>query len=237
LVSGDQVARRASLSCLLPTVASLLNDVGREPSEIELVVAGRGPGSYTGVRIGLAAAKGLGQGLGAPVLGVGTLDAVAWGLRDHEGLVGVVGDAMRQEVYPALFEVADGAVRRLTADRVAFPADVAREWATDVEGPILLAGDGLGKHGEVFLEALGSRAVLLEADRWLPTGASVLAAAWAAGVEATTVPGALLPVYTRLSDAEHREPGREACSVPESGVAGPDGGADATTGERGGGAT
>lgn len=223
LAEADEIAPRASLSRLLPAVRDMLRVRGLEPTDLGLVAVGLGPGSYTGIRIGLAAAKGLAQGLDVPLLGVGTLDAIAWGLaQGTDGLLGVVGDAMRGEVYPALFSLKGGRVTRRGPDEVACPADVAARWAEQVQGPLLLSGDGLAKHGAAFRDALGARAVFAEEHRWLPSGRGVLAAAWARGIGAAAEPGAVLPVYTRLADAEHREPGRTA-HVPSSGVAGPSG--------------
>jgi N6-L-threonylcarbamoyladenine synthase len=196
----------------------------RDVSEIGLLVVGRGPGSYTGVRIGLAAAKGMAQGLGIGLLGVGTLDAVAWRLRGVvSGLVGVVGDAMRGEVYPALFEIGDD-VTRLEKDRVETPEVTAARWAEETDGALYLVGDGLSKHVDLLTAALGHRATIGPREQWLPTGAGVLAAGLAAGVAQSRGCGEVLPVYTRLSDAEHRE-SADLSSVPESGVAGPGGGA------------
>lgn len=220
LVTRDTVVPRASLSLLLPSVRDTLDEAEVELAAIDLIAVGCGPGSYTGVRIGLSAAKGLAQGLGVPLLGVGTLDAVAWGLAGAQGLVGVIGDAMRKEVYPALFESRDGDVQRLSADEVADPSVVAERWVQELEGPILLAGDGLAKHARLFADALGRRATLADPDLWLPSARGVLNAAMAIGLEAGEPAGHVLPVYTRLSDAEHAEHGR-GDSVPRSGVGGP----------------
>ena len=145
---------------LLPRVAAEMEAAGRTVADIAEVVVGCGPGSFTGVRIGVATAKGVAAGLGVPLYGIGTLDAVAWrallAARPSEGsLIGVVGDAMRGEVYPALFRVRGGRVERLGADRVAHPAEVAEAWARDVPGELLLAGNGLRKYSETFRDALG----------------------------------------------------------------------------------
>ena len=180
-----------------------------ESSEVGVVVVGRGPGSFTGVRIGVATAKGLAQGLGAPLYGVGTLDAIAWQFADFEGTVCVVGDAMRGEVYPALFEATGDAVRRLTPDRVASPQAVAEAWS-QLAGPLLLAGNGLAKYVDLFSEAMPS-ARIAEQRLWYPSGAGLIAAFEAARGSGELVggdPGTVLPVYTRLSDAEEAERAR-----------------------------
>jgi tRNA threonylcarbamoyl adenosine modification protein YeaZ len=201
-------APRAAMSRVLPTTASLLAGSRLSVADVGAVVVGRGPGSFTGVRIGVATAKGLAHGLGAPLWGVGTLDAIAWGIASERTmLLGVLGDAMRGEVYPALFRCGNGRAVRVTPDRVAKPADAAREWA-DLGEPITLAGNGLRKYGDLFAEALGNHARFADELLWAPYAHGLFAAfaaARAAGELGSGDAGELLPIYTRLSDAEENE--------------------------------
>lgn len=222
---------RASLTHLVPSVTRLLDSADLQLRDVDVVVVGRGPGSFTGVRIAVAAAKGIAQGLGVPLYGVGTLDAVAERFAGRDGLLGVVGDAMRREVYPALFRCADGGVRRIGTDEVASPAGVAERWSAMGER-ILLAGNGLRKYRDVFAEALGPAAEFAPEALWAPSGEALLQAAWRARRDGTWGDGdaaTVLPVYTRLSDAEEAERARcgsASAGTPVSGVAGPaDGGA------------
>ncbi len=205
---GDADAPRAALGRLLPLVRDLLEECGLSPRDVDEVVVGRGPGSFTGVRIGVATAKGFAHGLSLPLYGAGTLDTIAWACAARaEGLLGVVGDAMRGEVYPALFELVGGTARRLTPDRVAPPRDVAEEWSA-LDRQLMLAGGGLLKHAEVFVGHLGSSARMLHEELWLPSGRGLLDAYGAARESGEAGSGsaqALLPVYTRLSDAEEAE--------------------------------
>jgi N6-L-threonylcarbamoyladenine synthase len=216
---------RASLTHLVPSITRLLESTGVGLRDVEAVVVGRGPGSFTGVRIGVAAAKGIAQGLGVPLYGVGTLDAVAERLCARDGLIGVIGDAMRHEVYPALFRCDGAIVKRLTPESVSAPATVAAEWAA-LDSPILLAGNGLRKYAEVFLEAMGGNADVTSESVWTPSGESLLLAAWRARESGALGDGevaTVLPVYTRLSDAEETERARSGVSgpTPRNGVAGP----------------
>lgn len=218
-------APRAAMSRLLPTVESLLAANGLAIADVEGVIVGRGPGSFTGVRIGVATAKGLAHGLSCPLWGVGTLDAIAWSFAHKDATVAVLGDAMRGEVYPALFRCGGGEVVRLAPDRVAKPADVAAEWAL-LASPLLLVGNGLRKHAAVFSEALGERATFAAEELWPPT-ASGLFSAWVAQLageeRGSGDPGEVLPVYTRLSDAEeneHARAGHAPAPTPASGVSG-----------------
>jgi tRNA threonylcarbamoyl adenosine modification protein YeaZ len=256
LASCDTEAPRAAMSRLLPCVEDLASALGIAPTDLDEVVVGRGPGSFTGVRIGVATAKGIAQGLGVPLYGVGTLDAIAWRIAgDEPGLgqdpgasagfvLGVVGDAMRGEVYPARFRIADGSAERLDPDAVAKPEAVVAEWA-DAGETLVLAGNGLRKYGGLFAEGLGDLATLAPPGRWAPSGVGLLGAFSAAlerGNAGSGDPGTLLPLYTRLSDAEEAERDRPAggtrsrsggpSATPATGVRGP--GADASGGALGG---
>lgn len=210
VASAEVEARRASNTQLVPRIDRLCAEAGAARDEIACVAVGRGPGSFTGVRIALATAKGIASALGAALVGVSSLDAVAWGLWDAglRGTGAVVADAMRREVYPVRFSLTDGGAVRLTADRVVKAAEAAEELAAG--GPAdFVAGDGLRKYGDLFAGA----GPFAPEDRWAPTGRGLLQAvqaAWRAGqcdpLDARRHdPGLLLPVYTRLSDAEESE--------------------------------
>ncbi|MDO8964702.1 MAG: tRNA (adenosine(37)-N6)-threonylcarbamoyltransferase complex dimerization subunit type 1 TsaB [Coriobacteriia bacterium] len=216
---------RASLTHLVPQISRLLDSLDLQIGDIDAVAVGRGPGSFTGVRIGVATAKGVAQGLGAPLYGVGTLDAIAERFAGRDGLLAVVGDAMRREVYPVLFRCGAGAVMRLTPDAVAKPAEVAARWADEIREPLLLAGNGLRKYADIFSDALGERATFAPEASWTPTGESLLLAtwrAWSADELGDGKAATVLPVYTRLSDAEEDERARAGLprALPGSGVVG-----------------
>lgn len=244
LAGADMPAPRAANTVLLSTVERVLAQAGLSPGDLSAVACGRGPGSFTGVRIGVATAKGLAHGASIPLAGFGTLDAVAWrAWRDGAGeegpLLGVLGDAMRGEVYHALFNVTASGPERLTADRLAKPGDVAAEWSASA-AQLVLAGNALAKHRAAFESAFGS--VRVAAERaWAADAQALIDAAWAegaaAGVSAIAAaaditdayadahPGTLLPIYTRLSDAEEAERARTAgggvAPTPRTGVRGP----------------
>ena len=207
LLASRQVdAPRQANQVLLTHAGQLLDEAGLCIGDIDAVVAGRGPGSFTGVRIGVATAKGLACGLAASLYGASTLDAVAWrawhaGVR---GRLGVVADAMRKEVYPVRYVLDDAGAIRLEPDTVAKPAQVAQMWADEEDG-ITLTGDGLLKYAKLFGGAPFS---LTSQELWLPDGQGLISAfaqAFREEVAGTGDAAALVPVYTRLSDAEENE--------------------------------
>lgn len=204
------VPRQAN-QVLLARAALLLEEAGLVTGDVDAVAVGRGPGSFTGVRIGVATAKGIACGLGVALYGVSTLDSVAWrawraGVR---GRLGVVADAMRKEVYPVRYELDDAGITRLDPDTVAKPAQVAQAWAGE-EDDITLTGDGLLKYAEFFE---GAPFAFAPEELWLPDGQSLVSAfaqAFATGKAGSGDAAALVPVYTRLSDAEENEQARLA---------------------------
>ena len=225
-------AHRASNTQLVPRVDELLSACGAARESIACVCVGRGPGSFTGVRIAMATAKGMAQALGVPLVGVSTLDAVAWNAQAAgvRGNLLVVADAMRKEVYPVSFALFDDAVRRQAADRVvkaaAFADEIAQaaSQAGECEAgsalDMLITGDGLVKYRDLF----EPNCRILDESLWDVTGKGLLMAleaVWRAG-EADPFdarrhdPGLALPVYTRLSDAEENERVRLASDEPRN---------------------
>lgn len=257
LAAGDHLCRRQSNVELVSTALACLSEAGLAMADVDVVLVGRGPGSFTGVRIGVATAKGLACGLSRPLLGTSALDAVAWNAWSSgvRGLVGVVGDAMRGEVYPGIYQLTDdGAERTFTVETVAKADACVAAWAERPDRDELqLTGDGLKKYRARF-EAAGFSRYVDEA-LWHPTGEGLLRAALpalavlaappstsdATAASATKDPTApsdlgsrmsspgpnnplssptagdpalVLPIYTRLSDAEENE--RQRLGLAES---------------------
>ena len=218
LASGDHLCRRHANEQLVNTALDCLSQAGLAMDDVDAVLVGRGPGSFTGVRIGIATAKGLACGLGSALFGASTLDAVAWGAwaAGERGLLAVVDDAMRGEVYPGVYLLDDaGAHRTFDAERVVAADDAVEELASRADAAELsLTGDGLKKYRDRF-EAAGLARVLDE-SLWHPT-AQGLARAWAASpVRGSGDPALVLPIYTRLSDAEENERKRLGLKAPAS---------------------
>lgn len=183
---------------LLPMAESLLKNTDHALSDLGCVAVAHGPGSFTGLRIGMAAAKGLSWALEIPAVGVSTLEAMAMGGPTAEGtLLCCCMDARRQQVYNALFEVRNGRPVRLTEDRAISIAELQQEMTSYHKAWILL-GDG----AELCYNALDKEQLDV---RLAPEGLR-LQSARGVGLAALDKPlgtsDGLLPVYLRLSQAE-----------------------------------
>jgi N6-L-threonylcarbamoyladenine synthase/protein kinase Bud32 len=222
VATAKEQAHRASNTKLLPMIDRLVKAEGLARDRIAAVVCGRGPGSFTGVRICLATAKGVASALEVGLYGVSTPDAIAWHLWETgvRASAAVVADAMRKEVYPVCYRIEADGPQRLNADYVIKAtegvasirerfAGVRNAGDVDDDREIVLAGDGLLKYADEY-SVLGPFAP--ETD-WTPCGTGLLLAAqaqWRSGRSELTNPAAgdpalVLPVYTRLSDAEENE--------------------------------
>lgn len=224
LASRDHLCRRHANEELVLTSQAALQEAGLTMADVDAVLVGRGPGSFTGVRIGIATAKGLSCGLGKPLYGASTLDATAWTawLAGVRGILAVALDAMRGEVYPGIYELDNQGVRRAFASETVQKADACvSEWAARADkDELFLTGNGLIKYRGRF-EAAGFFGFLAE-SLWYPTG-EALAWAWACdtagageGFRSAGDPALALPIYTRLSDAEENERKRLGMQAPAS---------------------
>ena len=151
--SVEAEARRASNTQLLPRIDAALAEHGVAREDIACVAVGRGPGSFTGVRIAMATAKGIASALEVPLVGVSSLDAVAWNAwaAGERGPLSVVADAMRKEVYPVRYLLNDTGIERLEADRVVKAEDAARELAAEGD---LSGSAGRGPVAQTVLASL-----------------------------------------------------------------------------------
>jgi len=127
---------------LMVMAQDLLKQCGKTVDDVTHVAVAAGPGSFTGVRIGVAAAKGFAWGKELPCCGVSTLEAMALGAGVFSGYVCPVMDARRAQVYNALFYMDNGSCTRVTEDRAIALADLQQE-LLELDGPIFLVGDGV----------------------------------------------------------------------------------------------
>lgn len=141
LASGYQDTGLTHSATLMPIVEGLFKNTGLSPADLNVVAVSAGPGSFTGVRIGVSAAKGIAFALEKPAAAVSTLAALARNVAFADGLIVCAMDARRQQVYNALFEAKNGQLTRLTPDRAIALADLAEELRNDPR-PKTVVGDG-----------------------------------------------------------------------------------------------
>lgn len=186
---------------LMPMVEAMLNNTGLTLAEIDLIAVAAGPGSFTGLRIGVSAAKGLAWPLDKPCAGVSTLEAMAWQLSGMEGIVCAAMDARRQQVYNAIFELKDGKPVRISPDRAISLDDLQNELA-NVEKTQIMVGDGAHLCYNAF-QKCGYPVKMAPPHLQYQTAWGVARCALEQAREGTLSDAAgLIPNYHRLSQAE-----------------------------------
>ena len=186
---------------LMVMAEDMLKQCGKTVDDVTAVAVAEGPGSFTGVRIGVAAAKGFAWGKNIPCYGVSTLEAMAESLGIYQGYVCPVMDARRSQVYNALFYVNCGVVERVKEDRAIALSDLAEELKT-LEGPIFLMGDGSNLTHRTLSGEIPD--LVLPPEHRMhqrAVGVAILAQRQAEAGE-TGDGAALQPNYLRLSQAE-----------------------------------
>ena len=186
---------------LMVMAEDLLKQCGKTVADVTAVAVAEGPGSFTGVRIGVAAAKGFAWGGELPCYGVSTLEAMAETLGVYQGYVCPCMDARRSQVYNALFYVNQGNIERIRDDRAIALSDLAQELKA-LEGPVFLVGDGANlAYNTLSGEIPGLVLPPEHRQHQRASGVALLAAKKIAAGD----PGdgnALTPNYLRLSQAE-----------------------------------
>ena len=170
----------------------------------DAVAVAAGPGSFTGVRIGVAAAKGYAWGRELPCYGVSTLEAMAWGLGAFQGWICPCMDARRSQVYNALFRAEEGSLQRRTEDRAISLEELKKE-LLELDGPIFLVGDGSNLCYNTLRGDVPN--LVLPPEHRMhqrASGVAVLASREIAQGKAGDA-AALVPNYLRLSQAEREK--------------------------------
>lgn len=208
VVEEDKILCRASVTVnlthsqtLLPLCDSMLKAAGLALTDMDLFAVSAGPGSFTGLRIGIGAVKGMAQGLNKPCVGVSTLEALACNYTGLQGVVCAVMDARCQQAYTASFRISGGYPERLIPDE-ALAIEELGEKLLAFNEPVTFVGDGALLCYEALKDRLSAvlappqlrlqdaASVAFAAQRFLQKGGQPLAAA------------ELMPQYLRLPQAE-----------------------------------
>lgn len=189
---------------LMPAVKSLLRDAGVDKKQLEGLAVAIGPGSFTGIRIGMATVQGLALGLNIPVIGVMTLDALAEGCSFFPELICPLLDARREQVYTCFYRGgAEGPVALEPPAALTLDELIAR--VKGFEEKVLFTGDALETFRNKLLKALGNRYMEMPFSSRLNRAALVLQKGLKSWEKDGPIPVyALKPYYIRLPEAERR---------------------------------
>ncbi|RJQ54854.1 MAG: tRNA (adenosine(37)-N6)-threonylcarbamoyltransferase complex dimerization subunit type 1 TsaB [Nitrospiraceae bacterium] len=186
---------------LMPSIEWLLRSAGISINDIDAFAVSIGPGSFTGLRIGLSTVKGFSYAAGKPVVSVPTLDAFARALPFCSYVICPMLDARRDEVYAALYRWEGGACRKILPETVISPAELLRQ----INGPVVFTGDGVKIYSGLIQKIAGDRAVFAPASRMSPSASTVGEIALEKLKQGIVEdPAGLAPFYIRRSEAEIR---------------------------------
>ena len=185
---------------LLGAIDRLLTESGVERESIGGYAIGLGPGSFTGLRIGMATVKGLAAAAGVPLYGVPSLDIVAAGCIGGSTPICAAIDARKNEVYAAWYEGDDhGRCRRITPIGAYSPSALARK----INSPMVMVGDALRAYGDYWRSELGELACIAPAHLWSPSAATLGLLAGEQAIRGESLDlASTVPLYVRASDAE-----------------------------------
>ena len=199
---------------LLPGIRQMLEQTGTRLEQLDAVAVTTGPGSFTGLRIGLATAKTLALVTGKPLVGISTLDVLAGNLACVDGLVCAILDARRGEVYTACYRRERGAdATRVTDYLTLSPGDLVRRF----QEPVFLVGDGVWTYGERLRQESDQEVTLAPLELNVPRASVLCRLGMAVLARGGAVkPADLQALYLRPSDAERNRAGGQATGVPDS---------------------
>ncbi|WJN45163.1 tRNA (adenosine(37)-N6)-threonylcarbamoyltransferase complex dimerization subunit type 1 TsaB [Priestia aryabhattai] len=184
---------------VMNAVESLLKDCDIAPSELDRIAVAHGPGSYTGVRIGVTIAKTLAWTLNIPLIGVSSLEALAANGRYFDGYIAPLFDARRQQLYTGLYEWNnERGLVEVESDRLV----INKDWAEHLKSynkPILFIGNDLSMHEEALKEVLSEQAVFAHVQQFNPRPSEL---AFLGMKKEPQSVHTFVPNYIRLAEAE-----------------------------------
>ena len=208
LLENDHILERHkdshSSHCELLTgfILELVHEANITMDEIDCVAVSVGPGSFTGLRIGIATAMGLAYGIGIDACGINTLMGLAWNSGKHGKLICPLIDAKRSEVYTALYRTCDD-IPQTVVEPIALPVSKLSEMLLKKNENVIFTGPAAEKFRTMLYESLGESASFIPPDLALPSACSIAELGLIhSRLNRCIHPGALKAVYLRRSDAE-----------------------------------
>lgn len=186
---------------LMPMIDMLLKEAGLTIEKVDGVAVSSGPGSFTGLRIGMTTAKVLAWSLHKPIVGIPSLDGVAFNAQGVTGIICPVLNARRSEVYTALYEMDKGKLKRMSAYMAMEPLELTKRLQNHTQ--ITILGDGIEDFIDIFAENLGDRLVIPSPVNRLPRASNIAYLGWQRLLKGEADDAAnLTPIYVRKADAE-----------------------------------
>lgn len=194
---------------LVPMIDALLSSTKLELSDIDVFAVNVGPGSFTGIRIGVSVIKGMAMALDKPCVGISTLESMAYNYIEADNVVVCsCMDARRNQVYNALFSVAYGEVTRLCSDRAVSVEELLSE-LSDFDVPVILVGDGAQLTYNYILENNSNIVLAKSNSRYQSAKSVALCSAQYINNNDTISAAVLMPSYLRPSQAERERLNKE----------------------------
>ena len=187
---------------LMPMIQCLLEKVNLSAADMDVFAASIGPGSFTGLRIGVTTIKAMAFASGKPVISVYTLDALAYNVQVSKALICPIIDARNSQVFTAVYSFVDRKLKRLT-DYLGIHINELVEVIRPMEGEVILLGDASGLHRDYFTEELGERISIAPPNSAQASASSVALLARNSFLEGKTENCYdMVPFYLRKSQAE-----------------------------------
>lgn len=156
-------------SLLIPTIKRVLDALGWRIEEIDYLASGMGPGSFTGMRVGIAAIKGMSWSLKKPIIGISTLDILAAGVTALDATVTVIVDAKRGLTYCCIYKIKGGSIKKITPYALLSEEELFKK----IEDNTIILGDALNLYKEKILSNVRGVSIL-DRDYWYPKGRNII---------------------------------------------------------------
>ena len=201
--------KRTHSKTLMPMLEEMMNRLGMEIDVIDAIAVAAGPGSYTGLRISSATAKGLAMALDKPIISIPTMEGLAYNLWGANGYVCPIADARRSQVYTGIYHFDNGCIIADTPEEVVVIEDLLssiREMLSNDDrlyDNVIFLGDGVNIHRELITEKLGDKVSFTPAHMNMPRAAGIASLGVVYAEQGKTESGAEhRPIYLMLSQAE-----------------------------------
>ncbi len=154
---------------LIPTIKRILDALGWSIGKIDYLACGLGPGSFTGMRVGVAAVKGISWSLKKPIIGIATLDILAAAVTASDATVAAIVDAKRGLAYCGIYKIKNGSLKRVTPYMLLSEEELFKK----IKDSTVILGDGLNLYKEKILADIRGVSIL-DKDYWYPKGRSII---------------------------------------------------------------